>query len=306
MGPLVAQNRTYTRYEVRISEAEFDSIVDHGWFHRDLLPTPEASAQFAVGSIAVKAAWRILTEADPPAVRQRFFVVRDAEVIDVAKSLAAGRPTCAKRDVALVGLHIAVKTKYRPQWLWSTFEHVDNVPPIGVGDAREPDAKDASAPYSYNDPAKEQTEIKPPLDSPLARPVGPSNPPSIDPEPTQVIRKHPINAETMAMNRAYWALPEIRGTVWAHYMLVATQWPTVTQPPTPDNDGRYFPGPRIDPNTPGEPYQVNEKRDEPDENLANVTMETYAQDAPSSCMSCHHAVSNALGRDFVAILPGAD
>ena len=65
-----------------------------------------------------------------------------------------------------------------------------------------------------------------------------------------------------------------------------------------------FPGPRIDPNTPGEPYQVDEKKDEPGENLANVTMETYAQDAPASCMSCHHAVSNALGRDFVAILPG--
>jgi hypothetical protein len=88
--------------------------------------------------------------------------------------------------------------------------------------------------------------------------------------------------------------------------LPATQWPTVTQPPTPDNDGRYFPGPRIDPNTPGEPYQVDEKKDEPQENLANVTTETYAQDAPASCMSCHHAVSNALGRDFVAILPCVD
>jgi hypothetical protein len=307
LGPLVAQNRSYTRYEVRISEAEFDSIVNHGWFQRDLLPTPEAPAQFAVGSIAVKAAWRILTEADPPAARRRYYVVRDAEVVDVAKSLAAGRSACAKRDVALVGLHIAIKTKYRPQWLWSTFEHVDNVPPVGVGEAREPDAKDSSAPYSYNDPAKQQTEIDPPLDSPLAQPVGAGNPPSVDPEPTQVIRKHPINAETMAMNRAYWALPEIRGTVWAHYMLVATQWPTVTQPPTPDNDGRYFPGLRVDPSTPAEPYQVEaEGKGEPDENLVNVTMETYTQDIPASCMACHHAASNALGRGFVGFLLDAN
>ena len=29
------------------------------------------------------------------------------------------------------------------------------------------------------------------------------------------------------MNRAYWALPGIKGTVWEHYMLVASQWPTV-------------------------------------------------------------------------------
>jgi len=36
---------------------------------------------------------------------------------------------CAKADIALVGLHIMIKTHYRPQWLWSTFEQVDNVPP---------------------------------------------------------------------------------------------------------------------------------------------------------------------------------
>ena len=94
------------------------------------------------------------------------------------------------------------------------------------------------------------------------------------------MRRRPINPETMAVNRAYWSLPEIRGTVWANYMLVATQWPTVTQPPTPDNDGRYFPGPRIDPNTPGEPYQVDEKKDEPDENLANVTIISIAHMKP--------------------------
>jgi hypothetical protein len=306
LGPLVAQNRAYVRYEVRINEAEFDSIVGHRWFERDFAPSLAAPAHFDVGSIAVKAAWRILGAADTPAVRSRYYVVTGAQVVDVAKSLAAGKPVCVERDVALVGLHITVKTKYRPQRLWSTFEHVDNVPPVGGGGAREPDAKDAKAPYSFNDPAKEQTDVEPPLDSPMAQPVGPTNPPTVDPEPTQVVRRHPINPETMAMNRAYWSLPEVRGTVWVHYMLVATQWPTVTQPPTPDNDGRYFPGPRIDPNTPGEPYQVSEKSDEPEENLANVTMETYAQDAPASCMSCHHAVSNALGRDFVAILPGAD
>ena len=31
-------------------------------------------------------------------------------------------------------------------------------------------------------------------------------------------------------------------------------------------------------------------------------METYYQSAPASCMACHHIVSNALGRDFVAFM----
>ena len=304
-GPLVAQNRAYTRYEVRVNQAEFDSIVANGWWRRDQLPTVDHPARFNVGSIAIKAAWRALTDADTPALRARYYVVRDAEVEDVARTIAAGRSVCVKRDVALVGMHIAVKTLYRPQWIWSSFEHVDNVPPVGAGEAREPDALAAGAPYSYNDPAKPQAAVEPPENSPLAQPVSLANPPDPDPAPTQAIRKHPIRPEIMATNRAYWALPEIKGTVWANYMLVAIQWPTVTQPPSPENDGVYFPGLRLAPDTPGEPYQVAGGGEDPNQNFINVTMETYTQDAPASCMACHNAVSNSAGRDFVAILTDA-
>jgi hypothetical protein len=31
-------------------------------------------------------------------------------------------------------------------------------------------------------------------------------------------------------------------------------------------------------------------------------METYLQDAPSSCMACHASLANARGRDFAGIL----
>jgi hypothetical protein len=299
-SPLVAQNRTYTRYEVRFNEAEFDTIVDHGWYVRDQLPTFERPGQFNVGSIAVKAAWRILTDADTPSVRQRYYIVRDAEVVDVAKSLDAGKGVCSKHDIALVGLHIVIKTKYRPQWIWSSFEHIDNVPPAGAGDAREPDAKDAHAPYSYYDPSKEQSEPAP-QEALSTQSVGAGNPPKRDPDPIQVIREHPINPETMAINRAYWALPEVRDTVWANYMLVVSQWPTVTQPSGPENDGRYFPGTIAEPNTPAEIYQLPGGA-EANQNFANTTMETYFQNASASCMACHHIVSNALGRDFVAIM----
>jgi hypothetical protein len=40
----------------------------------------------------------------------------------------------------------------------------------------------------------------------------------------------------------------------------------------------------------------------PKENLVNTTIETYFQDPPSSCMSCHQSIANALGRDFVGML----
>jgi hypothetical protein len=300
LGPLVAQNRTYTRYEVRVNKAEFDSIVDHRWLQHQFLPTVDQPGTFNEGSIAVKAAWRVLTEQDTAAIRNRYYVVKDAEILDVARTLQSSAVVCSKNDIALVGLHIVIKTRYRPQGIWSSFEHVDNVPPVGAGEAREPDAKDAPAPYSYYNLAR-----APPVGAiagSSAQPVSLTNPPNIHPEPTQVVRLHPIGAETMAMNRAYWALPDVRDTVWSHYMLVVTQWPTVTQPDSPQNDGAYFPGTPAQANAPAEVYQLAANGGEADRNLVNTTMETYFQDPSTSCMSCHHAVSNALGHDFVAFI----
>jgi hypothetical protein len=298
-NPLVAQNRTYTRYEVRINEPEYSALALSGWSLGQNLPDPAHPAQLPTGSIAVKAVWRLLTAAATAAVRARYYVVENAEVVDVAKTLAAGRVVCSKSDIALVGLHIVIRTKYRPQGLWSTFEHVDNVPPAGMGEAREPDAKDAGAPYSYFDASKPDLGLWPPFGSPDTLPVSIDHPHKIDPAPMQVVRRHPIHPSTMAMNRVYWALPGIKGTVWEHYMLVASQWPTVTRPVDPQNDGAYFPGSTPPPDAPRENYQ---SADTLEENLVNTTIETYLQDPPSSCMACHQRLSNALGRDFVGIL----
>ena len=98
----------------------------------------------------------------------------------------------------------------------------------------------------------------------------------------QVVRRHPIHLSTMATNRAYWALPGVKGTVWEHYMLVANQWPTYNHLVDPHSDGVFFPEARK-------------------ENLVNTTIETYLQDPPSSCMSCHQTF-NARGHDFVGML----
>ncbi|HEX3681415.1 MAG TPA: hypothetical protein VHU83_02660 [Bryobacteraceae bacterium] len=278
-NPLVAQNRTYTRYETRINEPEYSALALSGWSQGQNLPDQDHPARLPAGSIAVKAAWRILTAADTPAVRARYYVVKNANVVDVAQTLAARHVVCSKSDVALVGLHIVIRTSHRPQGLWSSFEHVDNVPPARAG---EPDARDAGAPYSYFDASKPKLGLWPEFGSPATFPVSMDHPPKIDPEPMQVVRRHPIHRSTMATNRAYWALPGIKGTVWEHYMLVADQWPTFTHVIDPRNDGVYFPETRK-------------------ENLANTTIETYFQDPPSSCMSCHQDF-NALGRDFVGML----
>ncbi len=298
-NPLVAENGEYVRYEVRFNEAEFSTFVSNGWSEGRGLPDAEHPAHFPVGSVEVKAAWRPLNASDSPAVRARYLVTR-AAIVDVAKSLAEGHIACSTRDVALVGMHIVIKTKSRAQWIWSTFEHVDNVPPAGEGEAREPDAKDAGAPYGFFR-ASRAAKLWPPFGADDTLPVDWSHPPKLAPVAMQVIRRHPIDAAFMTTNRAYWSLRGVKGTAFEHYMLVASQWPTSADTPSPQNDGAYFPGSADASRVVGESYRATAAVQE---NLINTTMETYLQEAPSSCMACHQTLSNARGNDFVGLLAG--
>jgi hypothetical protein len=266
-NPLVAQNRTYVRYEVRVNEPEFNSIVDHKWYLASNLPTKTTWVPFNIGSTAVKAAWRILTDKDTPAIRARYYVVPGAAVFDERSG------KCTARDIALVGLHIVTKTEKRPQWIWSSFEHVDNVPGL-TSEPKPPEGVPFSF-YDPNGPATLSPEIGP-------RPVSSSNPPDPNqlPVPMQVVRQQPISRATMKMNEAYWNLPPIKGTVWQNYMLVSTQWPNEPQPESPSSNG-----------VPSESVGYA---------MSNTTMETYFQrdDTGATCMFCHNK-ANQAGRDWV-------
>jgi hypothetical protein len=273
-NPLIDQNRMYTRYEVRFNREQFDTIVDpnNKWFIKQNLPTAAKPGNFRDGSLEIKAAWRVLNAGDST-VRSRFYINK-AMVFDPVATEQAGSIVCKEHEIALVGFHIVIKTKLRPQWIWSSFEHIDNVPPK----SDEPDANSVPVPYSFNSglPPAGLAPMPPP------RTISESNRP--DPNlKMQVVRLQPIHPETMQMNRDYWSLPEIKGTVWANYMLVMTQWPRVPGTPGPEN--------------PGNPFPLGTAS-----TLANTTMETYQQKNGASCMECHQEISNALGRDFVAFM----
>jgi hypothetical protein len=262
-NPLVAQNHTYVRYEVRVNQPEFDSIVGNTWYIASKLPTSTTAVPFNNGSTEIKAAWRILTDKDTPANRSRYYVVPNAQVFDVVTG------KCTLQDVALVGFHVVTKTTERPQWIWSTFEHIDNVP----AKTTEPKPQ-ADVPFSFNNPGQPQAL------NPAKRPpsISPDNKPVADPSPMQVVRTQAIMPQTMQMNATYWNQPEIKGTVWQNYMLVMTQWPTKVAPENPTNNG--------------DPFPIKGSA------LSNTTMETYFQADGASCMACH-AKSNEQGRDFV-------
>ncbi len=182
------------------------------------------------------------------------------------------------------------KTAHQPQWIWSTFEQIDNVPSI---DNQPPPP--AGIPYSFNNPSQPQQLA---AAQPLLG-VPPHVPPSAKPASMQVIRQEHLHPLTQATNKLWMAAiaQQAPGSPWQYYQLVMTQWPT--NPDDINNFGVPSLSAQLPPQLPNGQYS----------NTANVTMEMFEQasGAPvhGTCMDCHGPTSlpnGGIGTDFVWFL----
>jgi cytochrome c len=238
-GTLTDQAGRRVRYEIRLNRTAFDYIVDRRLWDGNA-QAQAALVFFPSGSQIVKAAWR---EVDA-AMTGRFHTV-DACLCEEG---AGGEPTdCRVQRMGLVGFHIMSKTPSAPQWIWSTFEQVDNV------------AGTHGAPASFHDPAcpgcvpNRQSEPGFPNQVTRVVPI-----PSRDPDcgrPDQAVDN------VAQLNRDMAAALARKGSVFRFYELISTQWPVPSSGPATVFD--VFP--RL---------------------LGNTTLETYIQET-SSCMGCH-------------------
>lgn len=266
--PLVAQNGRYVRTLTLFNQVAFDHIVRNRYFLRQALPPvprprPERPViDFPVGSVAVKTAWLDVT--DLPAALAKRFYTRSALV----KRATGGG--CVRLTVGLIGVHVAQKTPSRPQWIWSSFEQKDAVPPKWA---------DWPGAFALNDGSGAPMPEENPLSlTPVApEPVRPYN----------VVRAAdaPILTDTELTSFAYQHL--LAGTPWQYYRLVVTQWPRLegnqADPIPASLDGSV-------PNTfPGTGAFSA---------FANVTMETFNQKGVQlGCMSCHNRAR--MNADFM-------
>ena len=114
MGPLISQNRNYVRFLTLYNETEFNAILTQQLYTRSKLP---ATLTLPFNSIDVKSSWIIMNGVRRP---ERFYT-RQATVLDPVTG------QCSVTLVGLVGIHIVQKTPSRPQWIWTTFEQIDNL-----------------------------------------------------------------------------------------------------------------------------------------------------------------------------------
>jgi hypothetical protein len=271
---LVAQNQTYVRYQVGYNRKVFDTIVSKGLYNPGTVgaihapapdrPVPDGAIEPET-SMTVKSAW-IELPGQPPSPDASRFYVREAWVQEPKWTQEPGLPACRKANVALVGLHIVYKTAKLPQWIWSTFEHVDNVPDEGAPAGR----------YTFhNGDINLHMTAEPQADYLIPLPTT-SNGPGDPPRAFQVERTQQLSSKVIEANARWQTELKTLGSVWQNYKLVMTQWPMF-----PMTVGAASVSGRV-------PHCGIRNG----EATVNVTMETFLQTqegcSPSrTCMGCH-------------------
>ncbi|HKR62558.1 MAG TPA: hypothetical protein VJZ00_02405 [Thermoanaerobaculia bacterium] len=271
-GPLISQNAQYVRYETRVNRLEYDFILNPGlpWpgplYLAKNLPNTSGTIpplKFPTGSIEIKAGWRNLAGVAP--AQQATYFTTKAQLLNPKTGI------CSSATLGLVALHIINKTAKFPNWVWSTFEHADNVPAIAG------ETPYGNPPYGFNDNNPNNQKL-----SAMGKPITKCNPPLDNPTPTQVIRLRAIASSTQKTNAMYHADPHLAGTIWQNYHLTMTQWPI-------NGGASTFP---------------STSQPVPQTNTANSVAETWFQaSTATACMACHQTATNKVKTDFVWFLP---
>lgn len=244
-------------YESLINKIEYDLIVENKLYEAGGLANYIArngkltfpSGKFdgnVHGAIELKVAWRVLDPAKDDFSR---YLTQPAYVVSGAKD-----PVWQPVTVGLVGFHIGQKTETSPQWIWSTFEHVDNVAVNRLHEITTEDGTKRRLQASFNDADCEWCPVNVPV---------PADEKGI--RRTQVTRLVQIPPETAALNAQMQAALSEAGSKLRFYEMIGTQWPT--QPTAQPERGAAFPGAVV--NLSGGVPLMNY--------LANSVMETFSQ-----------------------------
>lgn len=337
-GPLVDQQGKWVRYEVYINRAEFDYLLENELYSQDgqvafskrpknnNVDFPANLGRTKHGAIEIKLAWKELKEGVDNF--DRFYHTKVKVTISEPWKPGQTEPETKVIDAGLVGMHITMRTESSPEWIWSTFEQVDNVR-VNLDKHGKP-----VRPSFFNPDLKEPVNVLPAknatIDPKTGHPVIVSGPTattwveSLTTKPVQTTRVdvptqgqlNPLDAKlrevAQSLNKEVQDQLKRLNSVFQYYELIDTQWPV--HPNAPAFAGGANSAPEsISNKTPGDVIPVF---------LVNTTMETFFQKgrqeagaleqddrlapgAPSidstivvgteSCVGCHYSAGIAIG-----------
>ena len=258
---LTDQNNNLVRYEIRMNKVLFDFIVANGLYNGQE-QAKVSSVNFPNGSMLIKAAWKEIAENDD----ENAFYSNQSCVCE-SKDISGQPSDCSLKEMGLVGFHIMHKTPSAPEWIWSSFEQVDNLVSTTGGKP------------SFNNPTCSTNKCPPNLQTTPGT-------------PNQIVRTNKIpdkdpncDMKDLAVDNVEFLNTEIRKSLtetnseFQYYDLLSTQWP-LNNSKTYDHliPTVFDPRPSI---------------------LANSTMESFIQDS-SSCMGCHSLSRTLKPDEFVS------
>jgi hypothetical protein len=252
-GPLVDLNGKFVRYESYLNKTQFDYIVENELYNQEgqiefvsnkgqpiLFPANQVASEKKHGSMGIKLAWKQLGANDIPS---RFFT-REATVVSTSFDDKGNMvKTRSKQLMGLVGMHITALTQTSPNWIWTTFEQIDNVVAndLEYGNALNGQRLRVRPNFNNTENPTKPVNVLPPKNA-LADAKG--NFTTWDEKkttnPVQLTRLVPIASATQALNRQVQALLRQAGSVFQYYELVGAQWPV--QPRFPAFPGGVLPG----------------------------------------------------------------
>ena len=221
---LVDQNGQDVWYEVKLNRVYYDYVVQNQFYDsrkqtgKTIAFPASSNVTAAPGTIKVKAAWKVMgpSGTKQPDDPSKFYTTQ-ALVLDPDTG------KCSQQMLGLVGLHIVMKTKTFPQWLWATFEHAANAPDQMAG-------PQPNMTYNFYSAACANCAVNTP-------------PTKAQPQvPTQVMRVVPIDGLAATKNALYQAaFKTLRpDNVWQNYMLVDAQWGAKTESPSIPNQPQFL------------------------------------------------------------------
>lgn len=336
-GPLIDQQGNWVHYIAFVNQREFNFIVEN------ILYNLEGQAEYlrnnniefpvdddaTPGSIEIKLAWKVLT---PSEIGSGRFLTRELTVIPYRPASGAmasdppahksGRvtdntpgqsPAETRKTLGLIGMHIAMRTRSSPQWIWATFEQIDNTRlDQRSGDSAHPLPSHPSLANSNNPEALVAANVLPSYNATDSKgnPIEDWDESKALP-PVEVLRLVPPPQGTEEVNMAAQAFLGSKGSVLRYYELDGTQWPK--HPKAPAVPGGQGSAPEsIIRKMPGQVVPVY---------LTNATMETYFQKGfqqagpleqddrlasqfsadttmvfgTESCVGCHYSAGACIG-----------
>jgi hypothetical protein len=142
-GPLIDQDGNYALFDILMNKPMFSYVQSNGLYSKKGQQDFKEDVSFPLGSnpgkkdgkdvpgrmgaIMLKVSYRILDPVKNKDIISQFHT-RDALIYFPGLPATKEGPACVERKLGLVGFHVGHKTNFAPQWVWTSFEHVSNVP----------------------------------------------------------------------------------------------------------------------------------------------------------------------------------